>query len=90
MAYVEIYSSMLCGFCYSAKRLLKSKHAEFTEFDVTFHPSRRSEMMSRAGGYTNVPQIFIDGQHVGGCQELYALDAEGKLDKMLEAAGHLQ
>lgn len=85
MAHVEIYSSMLCSFCYSAKRLLKLKQAEFTEVDVTFRPSRRSEMMSRAGGYTSVPQIFIDGRHVGGCQELYALDREGRLDKLLAA-----
>ena len=85
MAHVEIYSSMLCGFCYSAKRLLKIKQAEFTEFDVLFHPSRRGEMMSRAGGHTSVPQIFIDGRHVGGCEELYALDREGNLDKLLAA-----
>ncbi len=76
---------MLCGFCYSAKRLLKAKQAEFTEFDVLLHPSRRGEMISRTGGCTSVPQIFIDGRHVGGRQELYALDREGELDKLLAA-----
>ncbi len=84
MAHVEIYSSMLCGFCHSAKRLLKAKQAEFTEFDVLFHLMRRGEMMSRAGGRTSV---FIDGRHIGGCEELYAMDAEGKLNKSLTAQG---
>ena len=87
MAHVEIYSSMLCGFCHSAKRLLKAKQAEFTEFDVLFHLMRRGEMMSRAGGRTSVPQIFIDGRHIIGCEELYAMDAEGKLNKLLTAQG---
>lgn len=86
MASVEIYSSGLCGFCYSAKRLLKSKQVDFIEIDVMFHPSRRDEMISRAGGRTSVPQIFIDGCHIGGCDELYTLDANGKLDSMLSAA----
>ena len=63
------------------------QHVEFTEFDVVFHPSRRGEMMSRAGGCTSVPQIFIDGRHVGGCEELYALETDGKLDKMLMLTG---
>ena len=85
MANVEVYSSKLCGFCYSAKRLLKSKRADFTEIDVLFHPAEKDEMTSRAGGRTSVPQIFIDGSHVGGCNDLYALDAEGKLDDMLAA-----
>ena len=86
MANVEIYSSKLCGFCYSAKRLLKSKQVDFTEIDVMFRPARRDEMISRAGGGTSVPQIFIDGSHIGGCDDLYALDANGKLDGMLSAA----
>ena len=85
MARVEIYSSKLCGFCYSAKRLLKSKQVDFTEIDVMFHPSQRDEMISRASGRTSVPQIFIDGSHIGGCDELYALDANGKLDALLTA-----
>ncbi|MFW2545454.1 glutaredoxin 3 [Primorskyibacter sp. 2E107] len=80
---VEIYSSPLCGFCHAAKRLLQQKGAEFSEVDVLKEPGRKSEMMDRAGGRHTVPQIFIGGTHVGGCDELYALERAGKLDAML-------
>lgn len=83
MPKVEIYSSMLCGYCYAAKRLLKKKGVAYEEVNVTLHPFKRGEMMSRAGGSHTVPQIFIDGQHVGGCDDLHALDRAGKLDPML-------
>lgn len=83
MAKIEVYSSLFCPFCFRAKRLLKQKEQEFDEIDVLAHPKRKAEMMQRAGGRTSVPQIFIDGYHVGGCDELYALDAEGKLDALL-------
>ena len=86
MAQVEIYSSMLCGFCHAAKRLLKTKGVEYTETDVLLSPSRRQEMMKRANGRSSVPQIFIDGEHIGGCDELYALDAAGQLDAKLGLA----
>ena len=86
MADVEIYSSMLCGFCHSAKRLLKSKQVDFTEIDVMFHPAQKDEMIRRAGGSTSVPQIFINGSHIGGCDDLYALDTNGALDGMLATA----
>lgn len=86
MAQIEIYSSMLCGFCHAAKRLLKTKGVEYTETDVLMSPSRRREMMERANGRHTVPQIFIDGEHIGGCDELYALDAAGKLDAKLGLA----
>lgn len=86
MARIEIYSSMLCGFCHAAKRLLKSKGVEYQETDVLLHPSKRREMMDRANGRHTVPQIFIDGEHVGGCDELYALDAAGRLDAKLGLA----
>ena len=86
MARIEIYSSMLCGFCHAAKRLLKSKGVKYEETDVLMHPSKRREMMNRANGSRTVPQIFIDGEHVGGCDELYALDAAGKLDTKLGLA----
>ncbi len=86
MARIEIYSSMLCGFCHAAKRLLKSKGVEYQETDVLLHPSKRREMMDRANGRHSVPQIFIDGEHVGGCDELYALDAAGRLDAKLGLA----
>lgn len=82
---VEIYSSPLCGFCHAAKRLLNQKGVDFTEVDVLQEPQRKSEMMDRAGGRHTVPQIFIGGKHVGGCDELYALERAGKLDAMLAA-----
>ena len=83
MSDITIYTGMLCGFCSAAKRLLKEKGAEFTEIDVTFSPAKRSEMSQLAGGLSTVPQIFIGEIHVGGCDELYALDRAGKLDGLL-------
>jgi len=83
MANVEIYTGMMCGYCAAAKRLLKNKGVEFTETDVTWKPGKRAEMMQRAKGSHSVPQIFIDDEHVGGCDELYALDAAGTLDAKL-------
>ncbi len=83
MAKVEIYTSPFCGFCYRAKGLLETKGVKFDEFDITFHPSKRGEMLERANGKTSVPQIFIDDTHVGGCDELYALDSRGELDGLL-------
>ena len=84
MARVEIYSSFFCGFCHRAKKLLKSKGAAFEDIDVMADPGRRQEMMKRAKGSYSVPQIFIDGKHIGGCQELYALEAAGRLDGLLK------
>lgn len=83
MPEIEIYTTMLCPFCYRAKQLLRSKGVEFTEIDVTCDPAGRAEMARRAGGRTSVPQIWIDGRHVGGCEELYALETGGRLDHML-------
>lgn len=85
MKNVEIYTSPLCGFCHAAKRLLSRKSVSFTEIDVTRQPEKRQEMMQRANGRHTVPQIFIDGTHVGGCDDLYALERAGKLDPMLAA-----
>ncbi|MGF1631667.1 MAG: glutaredoxin 3 [Kiloniellaceae bacterium] len=85
MANVEVYSSMLCGFCYRAKKLLEQKGVAFTEIDVMVHPSRRAEMVERSGGRSSVPQIFIGGRHIGGCDELFALEASKKLDPLLQA-----
>ena len=87
MADVEVYSGFLCGYCFAAKRLLRRKGVEFREFNVSLRPGRRIEMMERAGGRHTVPQIFIDGRHIGGCDELLALDAAGKLDPLLGFSG---
>jgi glutaredoxin 3 len=84
MARVEIYTTMLCPFCWRAKKLLEERGATFQEVDVMADGSLRAEMRQRAGGRTSVPQIFINGQHVGGCDDLYALDRAGKLTPMLQ------
>ncbi|MXQ08281.1 glutaredoxin 3 [Alphaproteobacteria bacterium GH1-50] len=85
MAQIEIYTTPLCGFCHAAKRLLTQKDAAFAEIDVSRAPDKRQEMMARANGRHTVPQIFVDGQHVGGCDDLYALERAGKLDPILAA-----
>ena len=85
MALVEIYTSAFCFYCHRAKKLLAQKGVSFVEVDVVLHPERRTEMEERAGGGT-LPQIFIDGRHVGGCEELYALERVGKLTALLEGA----
>jgi len=85
MPNIEIYSSPFCGFCHAAKRLLNKKNVEFTEIDIMVQPQRRAEMMKRANGGRTVPQIFINGVHVGGSDELHALDRNGRLDPMLKA-----
>lgn len=84
MAEVEIYTTMFCPYCFRAKGLLKHKGVSFQEIDVTMDPGGRRAMTERAGGRTSVPQIFIGGQHVGGSDELYALEQSGRLDPMLE------
>lgn len=85
MPKVEIFTSLMCPYCSSAKSLLKNKGVDFDEIDVTFSPRKRRDMAQRAGR-TSVPQIWIGGEHVGGCDELQALDASGKLDPMLNSA----
>lgn len=85
MQTVELYTSPLCGYCHMAKRLLNSKSVSFVEFDLAKQPGKRPEMMQRAGGRHTVPQIFIGGKHIGGCDELMALERAGKLDPMLAA-----
>jgi glutaredoxin 3 len=83
MKSVEIYSSPLCGYCHAAKRLLNSKGVTYSEVNVLAQPQRRSEMMDRANGRHTVPQIFIGETHVGGYDDLAALERQGKLDPML-------
>ena len=85
MAKVEIYSSELCGFCHAAKRLLTNKDVEFIEYSVDMRPEVRQEMVGRAGGRTSVPQIFIDERHVGGYDDLAALEMDDELDPLLGA-----
>ena len=82
---VEIYSSPLCGFCHAAKRLLNQKGVKFTEINVLTNPGRKPEMIQRANGSRTVPQIFVGDIHVGGCDELYALERAGKFDQLLKA-----
>jgi glutaredoxin 3 len=82
---VEIYTTPYCPYCIDAKALLKRKGVAFTEIDVAAHRERRGEMMQRANGRMTVPQIFIGATHVGGCDDLYALEEAGKLDPLLAA-----
>ena len=84
-AAVEIYTRPGCGYCSAARSLLTRKKATFTEFDVAKNPSWREEMYDRAGAGSTFPQIWIAGTHIGGCDDLYALDREGKLDGLLES-----
>ena len=85
MANVEIYTSPLCGFCHAAKRLLTQKGVSFSEVDVLAQPDRKPEMIKRANGGRTVPQIFVGDVHVGGCDDLFALERAGKLDALLAA-----
>ncbi len=82
MPKIEIYTTPYCGFCAAAKRLLTRKGAAYTEIDVS-DPALRATMTQRAKGGRTVPQIFIDGRHIGGSDDLHALDHAGKLDPML-------
>jgi glutaredoxin 3 len=81
---VTIYTRQFCGYCSAAKRLLRERGIEFDEIDATGSPDKRNEMIKRSGRFT-FPQIFIGAQHVGGCDELYALDARGGLDQLMAA-----
>lgn len=85
MKRVEIYTTRTCPYCIAAKALLTRKGIPFEETDVGADPALRIAMTERANGRRSVPQIFIGGQHVGGCDDLHALDATGKLDPMLAA-----
>ncbi len=83
MPRVEMYTKMLCPYCARAKRLLGDKGVSFEEYEITGDAAKRQEMIGRASGRTTVPQIFIDGRHVGGSDDLAALEHEGRLDPML-------
>ncbi len=83
MAHIEIYTKAFCPYCSRAKKLLGDKGASYDEIDLTMGGPRRAEMVDRAGGRTTVPQIFIDGRHIGGSDDLAALDRRGQLDELL-------
>ena len=86
MPRVEIYSTLFCPYCARAKSLLERKGVKYINFDIIEESAKREEMLARAGGRTSVPQIFIDVEHIGGCDDLYALDRAGKLDPKLGRA----
>ncbi len=83
MKKIEIYTTKICPYCVRAKSLLDSKGAKYTEIDVSHDEALRDKMVTRAGGKRSVPQIFIGETHVGGCDDLYALNAGGKLEALL-------
>ena len=85
MARVEMYVKAFCPYCYRAEKLLEAKGVEYETYELN-SSDLRQEMIQRANGRTTVPQIFIDDHHVGGCDDLYALDREGKLEQLLKAA----
>jgi len=83
MADIEIFTTQVCPYCVRAKRLFDKKGVSYREIDVSTDAELRESMMARAGGRRTVPQIFIDGEHIGGCDDLYALDSKGGLDGKL-------
>jgi glutaredoxin 3 len=86
MTKVKIYTTPICPYCVRAKHLLRKKGVEVEEIDIFMDSEARAEMEAKSGGRRSVPQIFVDETHVGGCDELYAMDREGKLDPLLAGA----
>lgn len=84
MAEIEIYTTPFCPFCHRAKALLEKKGVEYNEIDVMMRPGKRREMTERAGGHSSVPQIFVDGVHIGDCDQIYEMDFDGELDTALK------
>ncbi len=84
MAKVEIYTTSVCPFCIRAKALLDKKNVSYTETDVMADPAKRTEMLKRSEGRKTVPQIFINNEGIGGCDDLYALEQKGALDALLD------
>ena len=87
MAKIEIYTSPWCPFCIADKRLLDNKGLAYKEIDVTMKSGARQEMVERAGGNRKVPQIFVDGEYIGDCDDIMALEADGELDARLGLGG---
>ncbi|MBA2651937.1 MAG: glutaredoxin 3 [Tatlockia sp.] len=83
MSKVIMYSTTYCPYCERARELLEKKEVEYTDIKIDEHPEKREEMVAKSGGHT-VPQLFINGQHIGGCDDMYALEAKGQLDKLLQ------
>lgn len=83
LAKIEMYSTPICPYCMRAKSLLARKGVSFTDINIMTNPSKRTEMMQRSGGAHTVPQIFIDGKAIGGCDEMFDLEADGELDVLL-------
>ncbi len=83
MAEIEIYTTPFCGFCHAAKKLLEKKGVGYTEIDVMMKSGKRREMAERAGGNRTVPQIFVDGEHLGDCMDIMEMDAAAELDARL-------
>ena len=83
MPKIEIYTTSICPFCHAAKKLLNEKGVDFSEISLSKEPHLRDRMIERANGARTVPQIFIDNAHIGGCDDLYALDRAGNLDELL-------
>lgn len=86
MAKVEIYTKATCPYCIRAKRLLDDKGVDYEEYEILSQPDKRAEMIQRSNGRTTVPQIFIDDEHIGGCNDLFSLEMGNKLDPLLAAA----
>jgi glutaredoxin 3 len=86
MAKITIYTTRFCSYCHAAKALLQKKGLAYDEIDVSYDPAERQRMTARANGKRTVPQIFIGETHVGDCDELYALDRQGRLDPLLAGA----
>ena len=86
MAHFTIYTKPYCPYCHRAVALLEQKGADFTEIDAAFEPAKRQEMLQRSGGRSTYPQIFVGDQHIGGCDDMVALDRQGKLEPLLQAA----
>ena len=84
-ATIDLYTTRTCPYCIKAKKLLDLKAFAYNEIDVTDQPEQRQQLIEKANGQRTVPQIFINGQHIGGCDDLYALDAKGELDPLLAA-----
>ena len=85
MARIEIYTKTFCGYCWRVRDLLEAKGAQYQEYVIDGGGAKRQEMIERANGRTTVPQVFIDGRHIGGCTDLLALEREGRLSELLQA-----